>query len=321
MPYTTSQDLLNDVLFRAGESQNVGASAFRSKTLDYLNKVYRTLCAGASEFLPDYIEDWWWLRSSSVLTLVPVTTTGTVAVTQGSTAIDFSSPPVPSVVGYRLRIEGHPEVFKIATHTALDDDATLDSPYTGPTALAAAYKLMKVEYDLSASVAALISPMIGYRGNCRITGITPEGMDSHFPLPELQPGIPRMFSLEDVQRVRFSHGGRTDGESMRVEYRFRPSIADLTDSMSSIPLVPLEYRHLIADMAVAYLERDKNDDRDQSAALSARNGLKAMCSENKRRLKRMDTWAGHIFPRAGGRYGHPNQGDEPLRTESGLIIG
>jgi hypothetical protein len=323
MPYTTAQDLVNDVLFRAGESQSAGASAFRTKALDYLNRVYRTLCAGASEFLPEgvTVADWWWLRDSAVLTLLPITTAGTVDVTEGDDDIVFSSPPDVSVVDYRIRFDNHPELFKIATHTAMVGDATLDSPYTGESNSAIGYKLMKVEYALSVSVAALISPMIGYRGNCRINGISPEAMDRNFPLPELQPGVPTMFSLEDSQLVRFNFGGRTDGKSMRVEYRFRPTVTDLTDSGSSVPLVPLEYRHVLADMALPYLVRDKNDSRDQSCALSARAALQAMYNENVRRLKRMDLNIGHIFPRQGGRYGSPNLGERPLRTDTGLIIG
>ena len=319
MPYVTAQDIINDVLFRGGESQSSGASAFRAKVLDAVNKEYRTLCAGASEYLPESVEDWWWLRDAGVLLLEPVRSQGTVTVTQGSATINLSSAPAASVAGWFIRVEGHPEVFKVATHTAAANPATIDAAYTGPSG-SRNYMLMKTVYTLDADVAALISPMIGHRGNPKIIGLTPEGMDAHFPIPELAPGLPTMFSLEDSQTVRFNRGGRTDGQSMRIDYRFRPSVESLTDAALSIPRVPLEYRHLLADMALGHLYRDKNDSRDQSAALSARAGLAAMYKENKRRLKRMDTDAGHIFPRQSGRYGSPyNRG--PLRTDSGLIIG
>jgi hypothetical protein len=128
-----------------------------------------------------------------------------------------------------------------------------------------------------------------------------------------------MFALEDSQTVRFSHGGRTDGQSMRIDYRYRPIVDDLTDSTSSTPLVPAEWRHLLSDMALTYLLLDKNDDRSNAVALSARTGLAAMLKENRRRLTKMGGGAtGHIYPRQSGKY---SDTDQVLRTESGLIIG
>ena len=317
MPHTSAQDLKEDVLFRAGEQNSAD---WGTKTIDYLNRVYMTLASGASEFLPEYVEDWWWMRSEGVLTLEPPITTGTVAVTDGSASITFSSAPAASVAGYRFKVEGHPEVFKIATHTGGATAATLDSVYTGDDATAAEYKLMKVEYSLDSSVEAVIGPMTGFRNNPRIIGLSPERMDELYPLPDLTTGIPRAFSLENTQTVRFSHGGRTDGKSMRVEYRYRQSITDLTDSDSSIPLVPYSWRHVLADMALTYVYMDKNDDRSNAVALAARTKLAGMLKENRRRLTKMDvTDIGHIYPRGGP--GAARGGDGILRTESGLIIG
>lgn len=319
MAYANTSELKQDVLFRA--SEELAGSGWNDKTVDYLNRVYRTLCAGASEFLPEYVEDWWWLRERGVLTLLPPITAGTVLVTQGSNAITFSVAPTPSVVGYRIRVEGHPEVFEIATHTALAVGATLDSPYTGPSGAAVAYKLMKVTYQLAANVASLIGPMVGSRGNPRIIGLSPERMDYLYPMPEVNPGIPVSFALEDTQTVRMSHGGRVDGQSMRVEYLYRPSVVDLTDSAMSVPLVPLEWRHLLADMALTYVLLDKNDDRSNAIALAARTGLAGMLKENRRRIPKMGGTAGHIFPRGDLMSNVGTGGRGPLRTESGLIIG
>lgn len=320
MPYVTGQDLKREILFRSGEA-NTG-SKWDNAALDYLNRSYRTLAAGASEFLPEEVPDWWWLRRKDILTLAPIIETGTITVTQDSTSVTFSDAPAIDVDGYRLKVEGHPEIFNIAAHTAASTSATLDSAYTGQSAVGAAYKLMKTVYTLDSEVNALISPMSGYRRNARINGLTPERMDDLWPNSQLEPGIPTAFALEDTQSVRFNRGGLTTGESMRIEYRYRPVLTDLTDSPSSEPLVPLEYRHILSEMAIAQLLRDKNDQRDQSFAISARNGLQAMVRENKRRIKRMNDYTGHIFPRQGGRYGAmPGPAAPLLRTEGGLIIG
>lgn len=314
MPYVTTRDLKNDVLFRA--SEQTSGSPYDAPTVDYLNRTYKSLCNGASEFLPEYVEDWWWLRGDDVLTLLPARQTGTVNVTQDSANVTFSVPPPVSAVDYRLRITGYPEIFSILTHTGGAGAAVLDSPYTGASATAAAYTLMKVIYPLSASVASLISPMIGYKGNSKINGMSPERMDSEWPLPQLSTGIPQAFSLEDNRVVRFSHGGRTDGFAMRVEYRYRRIVADLTDDVLSIPLVPAEWRHILADMALTHVMLAKNDDRSNAHALSARTALAGMIKENRRRIAKMGGNAGMIYARQ-SNMGSPG----PLRTESGLIIG
>jgi hypothetical protein len=316
MPYVTTRDLKEDVLFRA--SEKINGSEYAPRVIDYLNRTYKSLCNGASEFLPEYVEDWWWLRGHDVLTLIPAVQAGTIAMTQDSAAVTFSVPPVLSTVGYRLRVTNHPEMFAILTHTAGAAAATLDSPYTGASASAASYTLMKVEYPLSVAVASLISPMVGYRQNFKINGMSPERMDTEWPLPQLTTGIPQSFSLEDSRVVRFSHGGRTDGFSMRVEYRYRKMVADLTDDVTSIPVVPIEWRHILADMALTHVMLAKNDDRSNAHALSARTALAGMIKENRRRMAKMGANAGMIYPRQGQMW-PASRG--PLRTESGLIIG
>jgi len=303
-----------DVLDRADESRT--ASAYVDRVLTYINRTYRTLCAGASEFLPEYVEDWWWMRSEGILTLVPAIET-TATVTQDSASVTLGAAPAISVAGYKFRMNDHPEVFNVSAHTAATTAVTLDSAYTGESG-AGPCRLMKTEYSLSSAVNSLMSPMVGFRGNDQIVGISPERMDDQYPLSSLSTGIPWAFSLEDRQSVRFSHGGRTDGQSMRVEYRYRKIVDDLTDSTSSIPLVPLEWRHLLSDMALTYVLLEKNDDRSNAVALSARTGLAAMLKENRRLLSKMGgKYTGRIMPRQAGLM----MNDKVLRTESGLIIG
>lgn len=316
MPLSNARELKEDVLFRASEPLSGGQ--WDAKVLDYLNRVYRTLSTGASEFLPEYVEDWWWMRQEAPLLLEPIFTSGTMLVTQGSTAVTFTPAPAASMAGRRLRIKSGappPDVFVIASHTAAATAATLDGAYTGDTQAAATFEIMKTEYALIAAVQVLMSPINAFQSPDRIFGISPERMDELYPLVRLRPGIPEAFALEDERTVRFSHGGRTDGKQMRVEYRYRPFVTDLTDSIGSIPLVPTQWMHVLADMALVYILLDKNDDRSNAAALGARSGLGAMLKENRRRNVKMDYLSGHISPRQSA--GHRG----PLRTETGLIIG
>ena len=313
MPLSNVRELKEDILFRASEP--LLGSPWNTKAIDYLNRVYRTLCSGASEFLPEYVDDWWWMRASSTLMLEPMYNTGLVTVTQGSVTATLDHNPTINLTGRRLRIVGQdiPDIFIIASHTAGTPTLILDAAYTGPDATGIQFEIYKVNYDLSQSVQVLISPIVAYQAPLRISGLTPERMDELFPLANLRSGFPQAFSLDNERAIRFSHGGRVDGRQMRVEYRYRPIVADLTDSISSIPLVPAQWMHILADMALVYVLLDKNDDRSNAVALGARTGLAGMLKENRRRLVKIDFKAGHI---------HPRPSPQPwLVTESGLIIG
>lgn len=310
----STQQLVNDALFRAGEIP--GSSEWDAQALSYLNREYRSLCSGASEFLPEYIHDWWWMRASGVFTLLPIYNTGTVDVVQDSLSATLSIAPAISLQGYRFKIDEEPDVYVIANHVPLTFGITLDSPYTGITRAAATFMAMKTSYTLATNVDSLMSPMTTYRGQ-PIMGYTPERMDALFPQHNVSAGIPQAFSLENERTIRFDRAGRNDGQGMRVEYRYRPSVTDLINSPTDFPLVPLQFRHVLSDMTLVYLYLDKNDDRATAVGASARSTLGAMAKENIRRLTKMDMHVGRIFARPGNQ----NRFNNALRTESGLIIG
>ena len=83
MALLSGRDLKEDVLFRASEPVT-GTSQWDEKAMDYINRAYNTLSSGASEFLPEYIEDWWWLRGSGSMLLDPVHQDGTITLTDGT---------------------------------------------------------------------------------------------------------------------------------------------------------------------------------------------------------------------------------------------
>lgn len=311
----TSEQLLQDALFRAGEVP--GASEWDSKALDYLNREYRAVCAGASEFLPEYVADWWWMRANGLLTILPTYSLGTLTVTQGSTAITFNTAPIDSLAGYYISADTHPDVFIINTHVAGAGAAVLDMGFTGISGTYA-FRAAKLTYNLNANVSALLSPIKNFRENPGIMGLTPERLDTLYPLSHNSlSGVPSAFCLENEQIIRFSNGGRTDGMSMRMEYRYRPAVVDLANTAISIPLIPLQFRHVLSDMVLLYLFMDKNDDRMTAIGTSVRSTLGGMVKENRRRIVKMDLNVAKIMPR--GSLGNRNRG--PLRTESGLIIG
>jgi hypothetical protein len=172
---------------------------------------------------------------------------------------------------------------------------------------------MKDTYTLPAAVSALMSPMISFRAPFRLDGMSPEAFDRQFPIVELAPGSPVAYALEGEQTVRFSHGGRTDGLQTRLEFIYRPVVADLVDDHSSIPVVPKQWRHVLADMALTMLFVDKNDDRANALATASRGVVAAMLKENRRRIVKIDGAFGWIIPRGSRQLGP--------QTEDGLILG
>lgn len=309
-----TQSLINDALFRAGEIP--GASEWDSKALDYINREYRALCAGASEFLPEVQHDWWWMRRRGVITLLPAYMTGTVLMTNGVAAGTLSVDPTPlDLTNYRIRFDDVADVFSISVHAGVN--ITLDSPFTGATG-SYSFKAMKVLYTLDTTIDAIMSPLSGLDGGPSIYGLAPERMEELFPVSRLNVGLPQAYSIENDQTIRFSHGGAIDSKSRRLEFVYRPSVDDLENSATNFPLLPMRFRHVLADMTLVYLYMDKNDDRLTAIGTSVRSALAAMVAENRRRITKVDSLVGKIQPRQTGLTRNQSR---LLRTESGLIIG
>lgn len=314
MPYINARQLKEDVLFRGSEP--VTGSSWNDKVIDYLNRVYVQLVVGATEFTPEFIDDWWWHRASGAFNLLVPYKTGTVSVTNGSTAITFSVAPALSMQSRRIRFSNVIDVSGIAAHVAGLTTATLDLPYTGQTNTALAFSAMQNYYDLGASVMSLIGPMQIGVAPFAIDGMSPEAMDDSFPVSQFGEGVPRAFSLATESSVRMSHGFVETPVSTRVEYRYKPTITLLTDATESIPILPEHWRHVLCDMALVYLLADKNDNRAIPMQQQTRLVVASMLKENRRRLAKINNQVAHIKPRLG-------QGSTagPLRTNAGAIIG
>jgi hypothetical protein len=289
-------------LARAGETTS-GNSKYEAAALIFLNRAYRSLADGGLEFDKSKVRDWWWLYTEANLILQPMITTGTVAVTQNSANITFSSGPAPDVDGYLFKVTGFADAFRISTHTAGATAAVLDSVYTGDTNATATYTLMKTDYNLAADFARLISPMKAYQDNGedgRIYSIAQRDFDSDYPANRITQGVPNRFTFMDADTVRFNAGGDYDGDYIRVDYDYIKTVTALTDSGSEEPLVPLRYRHVLADLGLYFLLLEKEDPKLQAILAQAKAGLQAMKNEQDARWPRMGM-PGQIRPRTTGR--------------------
>lgn len=328
--YNTGADLAADVLFRAGEPTD-GSSDFNAAAIQYINRAYQIIWRGGAEIDPSIQEDWLWLRSQrpKVMIMQPYITAGTVAVTQGSSGVVFSTPPTPAIdttcaSGWFLQTHDNGDVFRILSHAVGSPNAKLDSVYTGPTNGANSYFLFKLEYPTTSDLLKIVQPMRVYHDNfTEIQGGDLMSLERDYPLTNIQNGVPEYFAPVYQKAcggmtIRFSHyGGTTTGEWFRIEYDYLKRPADLTATGSSVPVMPQQYRRVLSDAATYFLFMDKNDNRADAAGLLAKAGLKAMARENRNLMAQFSREHGQIkarpalLPRA----------MTPLRTQSGYIIG
>jgi len=89
--------------------------------------------------------------------LEPKYDTGTITLTQGSEAGIFSSAPSSSLQGWHIKIEGRPEVFKIAQHTAGQTGFELDAHYTDTTGSGLNFEAFKLDYEVLPNVIVIDS--------------------------------------------------------------------------------------------------------------------------------------------------------------------
>ena len=181
LQYTS--EIIDHGLFRASELID-GTSDYESQALIFLNKGYRALYMGGSEFVPKSNEVWWWMKDTGNLILQSSIKTGTVSVTQNNSAVTFSAAITPDLSdGWYLKISDHADVFQISSHGGSSDSATLDSVYTGSTNTAASYRLMKLEYDLASSAIKPIAKMRTYQDSrYKVEGISETRFDDEYPL-------------------------------------------------------------------------------------------------------------------------------------------
>jgi len=320
--YQFSADLVSDILFRAGEMTD-GSSDFSGVALQYLNRAYQALILGGGEVSPENNEDWWWAKKQppGVINMTSAIDTGTLTATNNSTAITFSSAPAVSVAGYFIRMTGHPDIFRIAAHTAATTSATLDSVFTGTSGAGQAFTCFKTEYDLPADCIRVMAPMRIYQGDVdEVEGVELSILERDWPMAQIQSGPPSQFAYATETKLRFNtYGPRalSTPNMIRLEFDYIYRPADLTNSGSEEPIVPRMYRKLLADIAVTFLFLDKNDDRAGAVSQVATDGIRAMVREQRSRMINYGRKTGKIITR-------PEQTARlrrPLRTDSGVIIG
>lgn len=313
--YKFSSEILDSILDRAGEPTD-GTSDFESQSLQYLNRAYRGLWEGGQELGVDVSEIWWWMRGTTegTLTLLPMQSGG-ATVLNNNTAVTLDATITPSMVGYKMRFGANLDVYTITAHTAGTAAVTLDSGYTAASGTDT-WKAWKTDYALATDLLTLTMPFRIYReGIVKIKEVTEPEFQDRFPFFQLDWGYPTAFCFIGTQTVRFNKGGgQNTTDYIRVDYTYLPVPADLTDSASEEPLVPLQYRHILADWGTAMVLADKDDDRAAFYVQAAQAGAKAMSREHRRRILYGSSDFAKIKPRSNPVL------RKDVRTETGLLL-
>ncbi len=316
--YQYSSEILDGALEEAGELTD-GSSDYEGQALKYLNRVYRAIWTGGNEFLPNNNPLWWWMRSTKPGVITQEPTEEVVGqVTNNDTLVTLTAVLVNTHADWLLKVKSHPDVFHIQSHTAGTALITLDSPYTGDNGTGIEIELYKLRYSLEADLLDMTSSMRAFRdGQHEVEMVDHHEMRQKWPLNQVHKGVPRNFARISETEIEFSHAG-TAGvtDYTRIEYDYFVKPADLTDSGSEEPIIPLEYRHILVDGIAMLLLNDKDDSRAADKGAIAKEGIRGM-------------WRNHQAQKARGEGGfmqvRPNPSVDyrrgPLRTESGLIIG
>ncbi len=317
--YTFTSDILEDVLFRCSEV-TTGQSDFSTQALRYINRAYQSLCDGGSDIDPTVREDWWWLRASRPGQIItsPILTPG-VAIAQGATSGTFDVAPAVSVVGYRLRVSGRPEMYYINTHTAASTSFTIDAAFLATSVTSATSILVQTEYTLAPTPAMLrlISPMRLFNttddalNSYKIHGVDLNELEDWYPLSNFIIGIPSLFAPLTESTIRLN---KVPESSIRIEYEYLALPPALTNAMNEQPIVPLNRRRLLSDIAAGFILADKDDAKAAPTLDLARRGLLAMAAENQHRWAGISDRTGRIHPRGLRR-------ERRWRLESGGLVG
>lgn len=255
MPWDDFSEIRTDVIDRLGESISDTAGDFYATVGRQIDRAYHDLC----NYHP-----WLFLRAEPpgvVRTVAPITA-GTLAVTNGSTTITFSSAPAASVATLELIVTGWNEVYRIASHTAGATTATLDSAFNGTTNAAASYTVFQREYNLATNARHLIALVIS-EGSVVVPQRDEAWLREKYPDPPFAQWPPQYFTRIGENRIRLC--GYPD-RTRRIEVAYTIIPVDISGAGVTI-LVPRNWRYVIGDGALYLSLLARNDDRADAAGI------------------------------------------------------
>lgn len=277
---TTFSDLYTDLLNRVRVSSGVSATDTIAKR--YINIALHDIHLGFDYKLP-------WCEAQFILRTKTPYTTGTISTSVGGSVFTGSgtawstndSYGVANAVAHgKIIVSGETNIYKISTVDS-DSQVTLYTKYVGSAALSgSAYTYFEDEYTLTSSFLRPVDFQM-FSPQMNIALISRDEFRRRYPVINVS-GRPRVACIVDT---------RTTGTNLvplrkvifypypdrayLIPYNYISSTLAISaagnalTSLSSdtdIPLMPLRYRHIIVQHALANWYRDRKDDARAEAA-------------------------------------------------------
>lgn len=311
--YTSSRDIINAALGFAGELTNPPdsdyVSEYRSVALQYLNRIHQGVISGSNEFELDMGEPFSWAVSQypKIITIEPKVEQN-ISITQNSATGTFLSPPTDSYKNKFLRVGGSSqEYYQVLDHDAGSPTFTLDSEMLEDTNSNANGNFYTLEYSLGTDVLRLIArgqmDQVQYQTmDGTVLGTDLNEMLRIYPMVRLQTAFPNRYALVNwntdtgEMHIRIN---TTPNKRARLKIPYVPTQPALTDDATSIPVVPLQFRIILAYAVAFYLCQDKNDTRAQSYYTLTQTGLQSIISADKRQSTDINPDRARVIPRMG----------------------
>lgn len=223
---------------QVGSIVNLDESANNMTTLynRWINETYKRVAASAN---------WPWLLTHDIVQTETDITTGTVAITQGDTALTFSTGPTPSVANdYRIQIEGSDNWYDISSHTAGATSATLSDNFLGTTVTVATYIVRKFWYSLPSDIDR-ITTVTEATQNTPLGYIDQRELKKAFPDPQTF-GVPYLYTLEGQDtsndwRARFFPVPDTQ---VNIDFWYYKEITELSADTDQ-PIFPTKWHEIL----------------------------------------------------------------------------
>lgn len=196
---------------------------------------------------------WSWLTKRKDIVHKAYINTGTANVGNNSATVILSNAPTVSLKGYKMVINGHPEVYKVESHTASTTTVTLSSVFTGTTNTVATFKAWSETIALPTNCRETFDIRHDWQSRT-LLGVGPQKFDEIMSVEPLRESRPQFYSTDDFFDPS-SEDAETEDDRYRV-VRLYPSLfnQDTTLHVSYIqevdalnldadePLLPIEDR-------------------------------------------------------------------------------
>ena len=268
-----------------------GSSTQRDDIVSHMDQGHKMILAGGGilnvdnrgqQLDEDVIFNFAKSATPKVITLRPAVTNVTVTLTRNSNALTMNAAPDSSnsIAGWFLRVQGEEELYQVYTHTGGATSAVLDGVYVGPANVSAATAvLVKLQYDVGSSdILRLVSPFTTFSGDAgEINLVDKEELYEQYPPTEVGEGFPQLAAIirENVgtYTVQFS-SYPSDYERLELDYIAIPTELNATSNVN--PILPKEYRVILAHYSAYSLMPRNNDNRTAVQLKLAQDKFRAM---------------------------------------------